>query len=259
MSSSPRRGRKVQPAKKSSPLRTFYIVAAVVVIAGAALLITFATGQEEQPTATLPNTTTSGEPAADGFTTVPTTTVNYQTGKTPEGFHYKGSPDAPVTVVEYADFQCPACGNFANSSLYQNLNANYIATGQVHYIFHDFPLSYHDKAPLASQAAYCAGDQGQYWAMHDAIFVNQNQWSEMSVEQFTPYLSNIAQQLGLDMQAFQTCLTSGKYAAHVNATYQASVNAGIPATPTFVVDGQQVNASELQVAIDQALAAKGGS
>ncbi len=245
MSVSPQRGRKVQPAKQAPSLRIFYIIIGLIAVAGAAWLITTATGQRDS---------TAEQPAA-----VPAQPFDGETGTTPEGFYYKGDPEAPVTVIEYADFQCPACANFATSDLYQRFISEYVSTGKVMYIYHDFPLSYHTNAPLAAEASYCAGEQGKYWEMHENIFRTQSQWSNLGNTAGTSFFSNLASDLELDAESFASCLSNNTYAEHIQQAGQESLEIGIPATPTFVVDGKQVSAAELMLTIDTALAEKGAS
>jgi protein-disulfide isomerase len=244
MSQSNQRGRKVQQQKQGPSFRVFYIVLIVVGIAGAALLVTYATSQQNQAA----NVTPSANTVQSG------TDIDAETGLTEEGFYFKGSSEAPVEVVEYADFQCPACANFVSSPLYAQLQG-YIEAGQVQYVFHDFPLSQHHNAPVASQAAYCAGDQGQYWAMHEAIFMRQQQWSNMSNQAAASAFAAMGAELGMDGEALAACINSNQYQAHVQSAFQSAIAANIQATPTFVVNGRSVNAMELTPAIDAALAA----
>jgi protein-disulfide isomerase len=245
MSQSNQRGRKVQQSKQQGPsFRIFYIVLIVVGIAGAALLITYAMGQQDQAASVTPSAPSGGDGAE----------IDAETGVTEEGFYYKGSADAPVEVVEYADFQCPACANFVSSSLYDQLQG-YVEAGQVQYVFHDFPLSQHHNAPIASQAAYCAGDQGQYWEMHEAIFMRQAQWSNMSNQAAASAFAALGAELGMDGEELAACMNSNRYQQHVQSAFQSAIAANIQATPTFVVNGRSVNAMELTPAIDAALAA----
>jgi protein-disulfide isomerase len=221
-------------------------VLAVIAIAGAALLFTYISGANEP----------SGGVSIAGTTD---TELPFETGRTENGFYYKGSTDAPVQVVEYADYQCPACANFATSSLYDNVTSNYVEAGQVHYVFHDFPLQMHPNAPVASQAAYCSGDQDQYWAMHEEIFRTQAQWSSLTNSAAARFFAGLAEDLGQNRATFEACLAEGTYQEHVQAAYQSSVQNGIQATPTFVVDGRSVTAPELLQAIEAALAGEGDS
>jgi protein-disulfide isomerase len=246
MSQSNRRGRRVQQQKQQgSSFRVFYIVLIVVGVAGAALLVTYITGQQNQTADVSAPATTNGGGGAS---------IDAETGRTADGFYYKGPEGAPVEVVEYADFQCPACATFVNSGLYDQLQS-YIAADQVRYVFHDFPLSQHHNAPIASQAAYCAGEQGQYWEMHEAIFLRQTQWSNMSNQAAASAFAAMGAELGLDGEALAACINSDEYTAHIQSAFQAAIAANIQGTPTFIVNGRSVNAMELMPAIDAALAA----
>jgi protein-disulfide isomerase len=248
MSSASQRGRKVQQPKKQSPRPILYIVIAVIAIAGIAVLVTVLTGQDTDSATNV--STVAGVPDAE---------QPFQTGQTPEGFYYKGNPEAPVQIVEYADYQCPACANFAGSSVYQTLNTDYVATGDVQYVFHDFPLQMHPNARTASEAAYCAGEQGYYWAMHDGIFETQTRWSSLSRNGAVNHFGDLAEASGANRAAFDTCMAEGTYTDQVQSAYQSAIQAGISATPTFVVDGSQVTAMQLMATIDAALAAERGS
>lgn len=233
------RGRRVQKKKQAQSLRTFYIVLGAAAIVGAAFLISFAVGGGFNP----------ASPPAE------VAPVNYEVGTTPEGFYYKGSPDAPVKVIEYSDFQCPACATF-NRVLAPEITRNYIQTGQVQLIYHDFPLSFHSNAVKASEAARCAGEQGAFWQMHDLIYVNQNQWAPLTspTNRFAAY----AEQVGLNRSEFLSCLNSGRYTAAVTQAGQTATQIGIPATPSFVVNGgQPIDQGQLRAAIEAALAAQG--
>jgi protein-disulfide isomerase len=223
-----------------------YIVIAVIAIAGIAVLATVLAGQNADNTT---NTT--------AMTGVSDAELPFQTGQTPEGFYYKGDPDAPVQVIEYADYQCPACANFASSSVYQTLTTDYVATGDVQYIFHDFPLQMHPNAGVASEAAYCAGEQGYYWATHEGIFETQTTWANLSREGAINHFGDLVEASGVSREAFDTCMAEGTYTDQVQRAYQSAVQAGVNATPTFAVDGSQVTALQLMATINAALAAEG--
>jgi protein-disulfide isomerase len=248
MSSASQRGRKVQQPKKQSPRPVLYIVIAVIAIAGIAVLVTVLTGQD---------TGSATNPSA--VAGVPDAELPFQTGQTPDGFYYKGDPEASVQVIEYADYQCPACANFASSSVYQTLTTDYVAAGEVQYIFHDFPLQIHPNARTASEAAYCAGEQGYYWSMHDSIFETQARWASLSRGGATNHFGDLVEASGANRAAFDTCMAEGTYTDHVQNAYQSAVQAGVSATPTFAVDGSQVTALQLMATINAALAGQAGS
>lgn len=139
-----------------------------------------------------------------------------------------GRPDAPVTLVEFSDYQCPFCARFA-ATTFPVLKKDYIDTGKVRYVFRDFPLDrIHPQARKAAEAAHCAGDQGRYWEMHDRLF--QHQRSLVSSQ-----LGEHARTLGLEGAAFDECLASDKHAARVEKGLADGRAAGVDGTPGFVV------------------------
>jgi protein-disulfide isomerase len=121
-----------------------------------------------------------------------------------------GNPDAPITIVEYTDFQCPFCARHA-AETFPLILANYIETGLVRYVFKDYPLGNHPQAPKAAEAARCANDQGAFVEMHQLLFEQQRAWSGQN--NAPALFSGYAAELGLDMGAFDTCLNSGQYAS----------------------------------------------
>ena len=148
-----------------------------------------------------------------------------------------GNDDAPVTIVEFSDFQCPYCRQHVLQTLPQILET-YVDTGKVHYIFKDYPLPSHANAPKAAEAARCAGIQGTYWAMHDQLFEKQKEWSRQedgdAIELFVGY----AQDLGLDTEAFRECLASGQTGEQVRLNHWAGQQADVQGTPSFLINGQ---------------------
>jgi len=152
----------------------------------------------------------------------------------------RGSQTAPVTVVEFADYECPACGVFATTTETE-FKAEFVDTGKVRVAFRDFPLSQHQNAPLAAVAASCANVEKRWEAMHDILFRSQAQWSASSSEAFKAQLIGYAQQIGLDGNAFQTCLSSNQFSAAIQADMDAGAAAGLEATPTFIINGYRVS------------------
>jgi len=150
------------------------------------------------------------------------------------GHPIKGKKDAPVTLVEFSDYQCPFCGRFFGSTL-PALKAEYIETGKVRYAFRDFPLDrIHPNARKAAEAAHCAGDQGKYWEMHDLLFQNQQ---ALEVDKLKTYASR----LDLDSAAFATCVDTEKYKATVQKNLEDGVAAGVRGTPSFFVGKTRPN------------------
>lgn len=229
--SSPK-GRKVVTPKRN-PLIPFYIGVGALLLIGAAFLITY-----------FVRSNNSGD----------VTTVDYPVGQTEDGFWFKGNPEAAVTVIKYSDYQCPACGFYYNN-LGEIIQRDYINTGKIKFVYHEFPLDSHQHAVAAGEAARCAGDQGQYWQMHNMLFTNQAQWSPLS--NVRNVFSGYAGQLGLNRADFDACMANGTHNAAIVAAGESSMAAGAQATPTFSVNGTLTDASGLPSAIDSALRAAG--
>ncbi|MBI4360631.1 DsbA family protein [Candidatus Micrarchaeota archaeon] len=149
----------------------------------------------------------------------------------------EGDENAPVTIVEFSDYQCPFCRSFFESSLPQ-IREQYVNTGKVRIVFKDFPLSFHPDAPKAAEAARCAGDQGKYFDMHDAIYQGQGPANLGTVTINESVYATYAKQLGLNEAQFQTCLDSGKFTQAVQGDFAQGVAAGVSGTPSFYVNNQ---------------------
>jgi len=139
-----------------------------------------------------------------------------------------GSSSAKITIIEFADYECPYCGKYSTETFPQ-IKAKYIDTGKVRYVFRDFPLSFHQDAQKAAEAAEYAGDQGKYWEMHETLFSNQKNLD-------VPSLKGYAKDLGLDTSKFDSCLDNGDSASEVKADFQDGVEYGVSGTPAFFVD-----------------------
>jgi protein-disulfide isomerase len=147
----------------------------------------------------------------------------------------KGSKNAPITIVEFSDFQCPFCARFYAQTL-PSIEENYIKTGKVKFIYRDFPLNFHQYAQKAAEAAECADEQGKFWEYHDILFQKQSEWSSAGIEKLKEY----AQNFGLDIAKFNECLDSGKYTGEVQKDYSDGSNYGVTGTPTFFINGIEV-------------------
>ncbi len=140
---------------------------------------------------------------------------------------FKGNGTAKVALIEFSDYQCPFCSRYTNDVLPQ-IRTDYIETGKIKYVFRDLPLSFHKQAFKAAEATHCAGAQGKFWEMHDALFQNQ---SALAPEQ----LATHAKTVGVNDVQFQQCLDSGKFAADINKDIADAGAAGITGTPSFLV------------------------
>lgn len=162
----------------------------------------------------------------------------------------KGDPDAPVTIVEFSDFECPFCTRFFEQTLGQ-IEQNYIDTGKVKFVYRDFPLSFHQNAQKAAESAECAGEQGRFWDMHDKLFESGVSGGVASFKQY-------AVDLGLDAAEFNSCLDSGRMASEVQKDMNDGAAAGVRGTPGFIVNGVLISGAQpysvFEQAIDQMLA-----
>ncbi len=138
----------------------------------------------------------------------------------------KGPASAPITIVEFSDFQCPYCSR-AEGTVKQVLEKY---PGKIRFVYRDFPLGMHNQAAKASEAAQCANDQGKFWEFHDALYSDQ---SKLSV----PDMQATAERLGMDGAKFKSCLETGKFTAEVNKDIKDATTAGVSSTPFFFING----------------------
>lgn len=172
-----------------------------------------------------------------------------------------GDASAPVTVLEFADYQCPACATFA-LQYKPHVVRELVETGKVRFVFHDFPLPQHPHSFLAARAARCAGDQERYWEYSDLLFQRQSEWGGERAPAGT--FVGYAEDTGLDAGAFESCLRSDEHAETVTANYQLGRELGVPGTPTIYVSSGGMPArlgsfdyGSVQRAVEQALASSG--
>lgn len=169
--------------------------------------------------------------------TVPTPPPSNDTPADVDDDPFIGEADAPITLIEFTDYQCPFCGRHFTQT-YGQIKSEYVDTGKVKYVTRDFPLSFHQNAQKAAEAAECADDQGQFVAMHDKLFETQTAWSSGdAVSTFKQYAAD----LGLDTGTFNDCLDNGTYAQEVKDDMADGQASGIDGTPGFWIlgpDGQ---------------------
>jgi protein-disulfide isomerase len=152
----------------------------------------------------------------------------------PANAHSLGQPDAPLTLVEFADFQCPFCRAFATTQARQ-LKEELVASGQVRFVYRHLAFL-GEESVQAAEASECASDQGRFWEFHDKLFdnwngENQGAFADANLKQF-------AGGLGLDKSKFDRCLDSGKYEKFVQAERRAGNRLGVRSTPTLFFNGQ---------------------
>ena len=147
----------------------------------------------------------------------------------------KGRPGAPVTVYEMADFQCPACREFALTTL-PVIDRDYIQTGKIRWVFVNYPLTrIHKNALAAAQVAMCAARQNRFWPVHDALYQKQPQWTGLDLP--WPALIALADSAGVGHDSLVSCLNGRATVDAIARDAQGSVRAGANATPTFYIEG----------------------
>jgi len=144
-----------------------------------------------------------------------------------EGFAMLGSKEAPLTIVEFTDYQCPFCQRF-HTTAFPELKKNYIDTGKVRFYSRDMPLDFHPDAMRAAEAARCASDQGQFWRLRDVMGANPN---KLDMDSLVADVTN----LKMDVKAFRACVESEKYKSAVQTDVMEAMKIGANGTPTFVV------------------------
>jgi protein-disulfide isomerase len=146
--------------------------------------------------------------------------------KLESGWHWMGRDDAPVTIVEFTDYQCPFCRKY-HTGTFAQLKKNYIDTGKVRFGSRDLPLGFHANAQKAAEAAWCAGEQNKYWELRDTMITS----ADLSPGAIVKY----AQANGLDLALFNTCENADKYKDQIQKDMAAATTVGISATPSFVI------------------------
>ena len=229
--------------------------------------------QVAQTSPTTQNQPSQNQPAGAAATPAPGAKV---TVKVDAGDPVMGKKDAKVTVVEFADYQCPYCGALSglNTTMVSQMQSQdktwepfgtnfikeYVTTGKAKFIYKDFAFldngSDTGESHLAGQAARCSGDQSKYWEMHDWLYSNQN--GENKGDFTSDKLKAAAQTLGLDATKFNDCLDTGKYAKTItdNTAYGRTI--GVSSTPAVFINGQLLSGAQSYQAfkslIDQELA-----
>ena len=159
---------------------------------------------------------------------------DYETGGIENGNYLPASASAKVTLVEFGDYECPACGEY--HPLVKQLLTDF--AGKINFAFRNYPLSQHPNAPISAQAAEAAGLQGKFWQMHDKIYESQNDWATSNDAEsiFVSY----AQSLGLDVNKFKSDISSSQVATKVQNDTNDGNLVNITETPTFYLDGVKI-------------------
>lgn len=158
-----------------------------------------------------------------------------------------------VEIVEFSDFQCPFCQRFYNDA-YKQIKEKYVDTGKAKFVYRHFPLSFHQNAQKAAEAAECANRQGKFWPYHDLLFDGfVSDGSNLEVADLKKYASD----LGLDTSKFNSCLDNGETSATVKKDVDEATKAGVSGTPTIFINGKKIvgaqSFSAFEVIIENAL------
>jgi len=197
-------------------MKGFYaLLAAVAVIGGGALWY----GSRSRPAPPPAQSATPPPAVADGF----------------RGYTL-GSDAARIEVTEYSDFECPFCASFAAVQM-PVIREQLIATGRVRWRYRDFPLPVHQYSRYAALAAQCAGEQGKFWEMHDQLF-QHHEWAQTGKNPRSLF-RGFAASVGLDLEKYDACLDSQRYAGRIQASLEEGQRAGVQGTPTFFVNGKR--------------------
>lgn len=213
----------VAPSARSGPQRgqsnaRFYSALAIVLVVGIGAIVYLASNRSAAPAVT---------------------TVDPSQPLGPAKGHLLGNPNAPVQVLEFADFECPACGTFAIVTE-PDVRKRLIDSGRVSYRFYDFPLPMHKNTWFASNAAACAEDQGKFWEMHDLLFQGQNDWNGEATSNPSKVLKGYAQELGLDVDKWQSCYEHQEHVRDIQANKAEGERRQVNQTPTFVIGAKQI-------------------
>jgi len=207
----------------SSRPKGTYVILIVVAVVGASLLAYAATRKPESQAAVAP------------------TAIDIATAGPPQGYTI-GKADAPVKIMEFADFECPACGRFATITE-PDVRKRIIDTGLANFTYYDFPLPQHRNSQPASNAAACADDQGKFWPMHDQIFGGQDEWNTLATDNPKPFFMKYASAIGLDQAKFESCYDSRAHQKRVAANFAEGQRRNVNSTPTFIIGDRKYSES----------------
>lgn len=220
-------------------MRWFYAALGVLVVGGVAFLLT-AGGGEPEPLP--PMTQADLDVAPDSGAAV-----------------VDGPEDAPVVLLEFADYQCPHCARLS-ALPGPAIRRDYVREGLVQWRFYDFPLSSQTNAVPAALAARCAENQGRFWEMHDLLYARQNQWAGSGSPR--GHFEDYAEEVGLDVEAWGTCYVERQPLSEVMGSRRFGEQKGVSGTPTVFVNGQRVSDwsyQSLQSVIEAELESAGAS
>jgi protein-disulfide isomerase len=214
-----RAGRGRGRAGAANP-KSFVALVLVLILAGAGGLA-YLTGRQHAPAATIvdPNLPPA---VAKGYT--------------------MGRPDAPVQILEFADFECPACGNYSVVTE-PDVRKRIIEPGLARVTYYDFPLPQHKNTLSASESAACANDQGKFWEMHDRLFQGQTDWNTEATSDPVSVMQGYAKAIGLDVDKWRACVDARTHEREILANKAEGERRQVNQTPTFVIGNRMVPGS----------------
>lgn len=217
---------------RRSSLTPFYVILGLVLLAGIGVLVT-----QMRPK--------TGDGVNKPAQTVPLTPEQLQRV---QGIA-RGRADAPITIYEFADFQCPHCAEFA-ALVEPVIMERLVDTGKVRYVFYDFPLGF-KWSWLAARAGRCANEQGKFWEWHALVFARQQEWAFDTdpISKWGP----LAEQAGLNRGAFESCVRSDKFQTEVTESSQLGNSLGVQGTPTLFVNGRRIETPSSYAALETVL------
>lgn len=236
---------KITPTPRAETItlkRSHFYMILVVLAFGIGVLVGYIAGSR---TAT---TVVAQQPAVQANNAAQPQAVPQRVNVSTDGYPSLGPADAPITIVEFSDFQCPYCRKFYEDTYRALLDAY---PGKIRFVYRNFPLtSIHPEAFPSAQAAMCANDQNAFWDYHDKLFSS----ADLGQSVYVQYASD----LGLDMDKFQSCLSNGAHDAEITSDSNYALSIGVGSTPTFFVNGYKVEGAYpldyFKQVIDQELA-----
>jgi len=210
----PRKSAAREARNASSRPKAFYWLLGVIALIGVAAIGYVATKPKAGPTdvKNIADTTNAG--AAQGY--------------------LMGKVDAPVKILEYADFECPGCAGFATVTE-PDVRARIIEPGLASITYYDFPLTQHRNTLAASNAAACADEQGKFWPMHDRLFQAQDEWNGEATDSPKPFFKRYATEVGVDVAKWESCFDARKYQKRISANRADGLRRGVGSTPSFII------------------------
>jgi protein-disulfide isomerase len=210
----PRKSAAREARNASSRPKAFYWLLGVIALIGVAAIGYVATKPKAGPTdvKNIADTTNAGP--AQGY--------------------LMGKVDAPVKILEYADFECPGCAGFATVTE-PDVRARIIEPGLASITYYDFPLTQHRNTLAASNAAACADEQGKFWPMHDRLFQSQDEWNGEATDSPKPFFKRYATEVGVDVAKWESCYDARKYQKRISANLADGLRRGVGSTPSFII------------------------